>query len=647
MNSRPFNYTNSWLVNTAGADPQEPADPWQEPAGRLAFDYQGRELALLMAVGDYWGYLYATVDGAPANLLPVIPGNRNQGGELAGYRTFYAPEATTNGAPTAQWIPIHRSADGTANHHVELEIWRSWGQIPLRGVAVDALPAAPWPLWPGLALLLLGGGITVSSWSLHWRARWGSGRWWAWLANLLLPRWGAAIAPPVAVIGVTLLVVAIALNQWPLTIGGLVLLGWAALQRPVLWISALLLGLPFYFSFALPLLPGRAIGLIDVGILGGFVVSAAHWLLRTPDAAATEAPSTTWPPLLARYLLVALVGWALLATSEAVHQAVAWREWRTVFLYAGLLGGTLWLLQDAQRAKAAWGRDQWWLVGAWLAGSTAVALIALWQYGSGLALIEAEGVQRVRAFYGSPNNLALYLERTLPVVLAIAFLAHDRRWRWLGRFAGAIQGVALFLTFSKGALVLGLPTTLIILWLGGWLLLGWQGRSRRPLWWLAGTAILVALALSPFLATERFQRLFDFEQGTGFVRLQLWRSSWQMALDHPWLGVGPDNFLYAYRSQYLLPAAWQEPNLNHPHNWPLDWWTRIGLPGLLLAVAWFTLLVWRQWQEVRRGAQPVLALGLLAATAAALAHGLIDASYALPDLMLVWVLLSVLPMTKD
>lgn len=62
-----------------------------------------------------------------------------------------------------------------------------------------------------------------------------------------------------------------------------------------------------------------------------------------------------------------------------------------------------------------------------------------------------------------------------------------------------------------------------------------------------------------------------------------------MALDHPLLGVGPDNFLYAYRSGYLLPSAWQEPNLNHPHTLLLDWWTRLGIPGVC---CWG----WRGWE---------------------------------------------------
>ncbi|MEZ4679597.1 MAG: O-antigen ligase family protein [Caldilineaceae bacterium] len=275
-----------------------------------------------------------------------------------------------------------------------------------------------------------------------------------------------------------------------------------------------------------------------------------------------------------------------------------------------------------------------------------VALVALWHYGSDTMLIQAEGVQRVRAFYGSPNNLALYVERTFAVVLALALFTKQAKWRLLWVATTLIQGATLILTFSKGALLLGLPMSFAVLWIGGYLLLGQRGGARRVLWWLAGAAALALLALLPFLATERFQRLLNFEQGTGFVRLQLWRSSWQMAVDHPWFGVGPDNFLCAYRSHYLLPAAWQEPNLNHPHNWPLDWWTRIGVPGLLLAITWLGLLLWRQWHQLRGGAQPVLALGLLAATAGALTHGLIDASYALPDLMLVWVLISHLLVRK-
>jgi O-antigen ligase len=206
----------------------------------------------------------------------------------------------------------------------------------------------------------------------------------------------------------------------------------------------------------------------------------------------------------------------------------------------------------------------------------------------------------------------------------------------------------LLLTFSKGALILGLPAGLVTLWLGGLYLLRRQGASTRPLWWLAAVAGLAAVALLPFLGTERFQRLLDFDSGTGFTRLQLWRSALQMALDHPGLGVGPDNFLYAYRSQYILPAAWQEPDLNHPHTWLLDWWTRLGLVGMLLGLGWWWAGLRATWQRLRFAPEgeplnAAICLGVLAAMIAALSHGLIDLSYAVPDLMLVWVLLTMLP----
>jgi O-antigen ligase len=178
---------------------------------------------------------------------------------------------------------------------------------------------------------------------------------------------------------------------------------------------------------------------------------------------------------------------------------------------------------------------------------------------------------------------------------------------------------------------------MIVLLVGGVWLLKYEGRTLRPLLVVLAVAAAGVLLMVPFLGAERFQRLFDFAQGTGFLRLQLWRSAWQMALDHPLFGVGPDNFLYHYRSDYILPAAWEEPNLNHPHNLFLDWWTRLGVIGLLLGLGWLGTGIAGLVAWLRRGPEKALALGLLAAAAAAVAHGLIDVSYALPDLMLVWV----------
>jgi O-antigen ligase len=113
-----------------------------------------------------------------------------------------------------------------------------------------------------------------------------------------------------------------------------------------------------------------------------------------------------------------------------------------------------------------------------------------------------------------------------------------------------------------------------------------------------------------------------------------------MALDHPWLGVGPDNFLYAYRTHYVLPSAWEELNLSHPHNILLDLWTRLGLVGVLAGAGAVAAAFAGAWRLFHRGSatQWPLALGLLGALAATVLHGLIDNSLFLIDLMAIFML---------
>ncbi|MFN8491095.1 MAG: O-antigen ligase family protein [Caldilineaceae bacterium] len=638
LDSPVFAYSPGWRVDATGADPHEPPAPWHEPSGVVTFTYTGAELDLLLAVGDYWGYLYVTVDNQPANLLPVMASNRNRLGQLSGYKTFYAPEKQTATGTAEQWVRVHRSAT-SQKHQARLEVWRSWGQRPLRAVAVDTLPPAPYPRWPGIALLLgavWATGFALAPSSFAVRPQPSVAAWLpAPLHQLLTATVFKATAPWLALLGILLIGVGVATHQWIATLLGLGLLAWAAIQRPALWLAALLFALPFYYNFPLPLFPGRSLSLIEVGIWGGIMLLIAHLFFIHDKEVSSTIPHFAFR--IPHLILFAISSWALVATFNAEIFGVAFHEWRAVFLTAGIFAL---LLSGLWQTSTEPTSDRWWLVSAWLTGGAVVALVGIWQYVTGAMVITAEGVWRVRAFYGSPNNLALYLDRTLAVTLALALFSKTTRTRLLWGALALLQAAALLLTFSKGALLFGLPAMLLTLWWGGLVILGKQGEWRRTIWWIVGAGVLALLALTPFLGTERFQRLLDLRQGTGFLRLQLWQSAWRMALDHRLLGVGPDNFLYTFRSHYLLPTAWQEPNLNHPHNWLLDWWTRLGLPGLGLALLFFGVTMRQLWHGLRSSAQPVLQLGLLAAVITALAHGLIDASYALPDLMIVWVLLA-------
>jgi O-antigen ligase len=116
-----------------------------------------------------------------------------------------------------------------------------------------------------------------------------------------------------------------------------------------------------------------------------------------------------------------------------------------------------------------------------------------------------------------------------------------------------------------------------------------------------------------------------------------------MWLDPPWLGVGPDNFLYAYSTFYVLPAAWEELNLSHPHNLVFDLLTRVGVMGFIAGM-WMVLgTIWGGFQLLRtristdHPLRPWV-LGLWAGFVGGMAHGLIDNSLFLPDLMILSLL---------
>ena len=251
-----------------------------------------------------------------------------------------------------------------------------------------------------------------------------------------------------------------------------------------------------------------------------------------------------------------------------------------------------------------------------IAGAVTASLVGFVQLATGIGPIEAEGVDRIRGPYPSPNNLGLLLDRSVP--LAVALGLAGRRW-----FAAAavVLLLALALTYSVGAwLACGLGLA-IVLWLSG---------RRRLLLCLAALALAGAVVVL-LLRPERV-----FSPTTTSIRVLLWDSSVQMLADHPVLGVGLDNFLYLYSPDhaerpYMHPDAWREASLSHPHNVVLDWWLSLGLPGL--AALAYTLAVFAR--HARRPRTP-LALGLTAAFAATLAHGQIDNSYFLADLAALW-----------
>jgi O-antigen ligase len=266
-------------------------------------------------------------------------------------------------------------------------------------------------------------------------------------------------------------------------------------------------------------------------------------------------------------------------------------------------------------------------------GAVAVAAIGLYQFFFTDYVESVEGVRRILSVFDSPNHLSLFLGRAVPVAACVA-LWGGTRWRRLAHGVALLPLLlCLYLTFSRGAWLLGLPASLLCI---GWL------RGRKGMLIALGVIAGLLLALLPFVHTARLASLTTLQEGTtSFLRLLLWMGTWRMIRGHPLWGVGSGNFVSQY-PRYMLPEAWREPVVYHPHNLVLETWAMLGVPGLI-ALAWLMVALFRGGLVLyRRLASQrdlqALILGLLAGMADMLAHGLVDTGYFLADLAFVLML---------
>lgn len=253
-------------------------------------------------------------------------------------------------------------------------------------------------------------------------------------------------------------------------------------------------------------------------------------------------------------------------------------------------------------------------------GATALALIALADLFTGRA-VWVNGLPRVRGHLGSPNHLALILVRALPFALLLPHLTvagekvtsrkgsdDNRPARVLLYAPAALILLALLLTASRGAWLLGVPGVLLVLWAERG---SRVGRTKMARWGVPLVGVAGSLVLARGTSTWR-------------QRWLIWQGVWRMIQAHPWVGIGPGRFPVTY-PQYALPSAWREPLLYHAHNTILNTMVVLGIPATVAAAYLLARVM------LRRARGPV-ALAARASLWGGLAFGMVDAFWALPDL---------------
>lgn len=640
-------YSGAWHFSELGADAvvSEADAITPETANRITVRFDGTSFALAVRRDDYLAYLTVTVDGEPANELP-----RNHQDEA--FIVLTSPQRT----PDLSLILV---ADGLAGgvHTAEIVHRPSQGddRWPIAGFAVATPPDTSRYMRALIACGVIGGLALLGLVVIGWRLRWGrlqAPAWPSfrqaleWLLGLFasfvvllgaLMTWGETVPTLLRrdqpALAITVLTAGIA-SLSPAFIVTLLALGVLFVliyNRPLLGIMLVI----FWSAFFLSTLDLLFSAFATVEVYFGLTVAAlaAHgvvtWAQRRQDR---RGDSVMGALRLTRldWLVLAFAGLAVVSLSWVDFWSPAVRQLRVVVLEPVVFYFLLRLMRLEQR-------DWVWLADTLLFTGGAIAVVGLILYVTGESVVEAEdGARRLISVYGSPNGVGLYLGRCLPFALAYVLLLPRGSWRWLfGAGGGAVMLLAVLLSQSRGAILLGLPAALVVM------LIVWRGRRALvPVALAVAGLVIVLIPLS--LALPRLSDLFG---NTAIFRRHLWYSSLELIRDRPLTGAGLDQFLYWYRSRYLLPEAWAEPDLSIPHTIVLNYWVNLGVTGVVIAVALqalFWRLVWIARQRaVTRNADPVrlaLVLGLVGSMADFLAHGLVDVGYFAINLAFVFFL---------
>ncbi len=427
-------------------------------------------------------------------------------------------------------------------------------------------------------------------------------------------------------------------------------------------VALLPLAFPYYMRLLSLFSPGGypAFALAELGIFVCLGAALLRHIFQPTERQATRAwLGSLWHygrPLLLPALLF-LLG-ASLAVLAAPDQDISLRAYRIEILepllYFLLVLRYLRTRADLARAVGAL------ILSALLVSSIAISE-GLGQAKSITAFLDAAGL-RVQGPTNGPNNLALLLDRAIPIVLALALLGVLRRptdeavvqrpWRdplrWVCLVVTLVLVWTLYWTDSRGAEVALLAVVVFFLVC--------EVRSRLALLAVGGAGLLGMGLFWPSVMA------FLNKQGHGDLseRFVIWKAALLMIRDHFLLGIGPGSFNVLFRptapNSYLLQALEGQKThvppatIHQPHNFILELWTSTGLLGLA-ALCWllgaFAVLVRRTYRRCaalpQGGLLQRLLLGLAGCMLASVVHGLVDNLYSSPDLALVfWFLLGML-----
>jgi len=195
---------------------------------------------------------------------------------------------------------------------------------------------------------------------------------------------------------------------------------------------------------------------------------------------------------------------------------------------------------------------------------------------------------RALGLFPDPHSFAFFLGLNFCFVFGAIFYQKEKaRLLFL---VSIILIFALFLTFSRGG-YLGLSAAMAFFVVLAWSKMKESGRKFL----ISVLALILVVVIFWGGATifERFQSIFNFNEGSNLGRLQIWQDSFRVFRQYPLLGVGLGNYpaYFNFNGNYRSAIS--------SHNTYLDILAETGFFGCAFWLLFFALVLRQVFKKVK------------------------------------------------
>lgn len=390
-----------------------------------------------------------------------------------------------------------------------------------------------------------------------------------------------------------------------------ILFGWLASKNFKTAVGLFILILPSYFvRFNIGSLPTTALEC-------GFGAMCLVWLIKYSRTGFTEIKNFYQTNKYFSWLVLAFLFFSIVGIFVSAQKIQSLGIWRAYFLEPILF----FVILISQRQSINKKDIIWWLS----LSTVSISVMAIVQkftdhlYSPTLQIEDLHG--RVTSFFTTPNAIGLYVAPIIP--LMFYGLKDNQKKKYYIVILG-LALISLALSLSEGALVALAIGTLVALFM--------LGHKKIV------DGIVGLLVIGIFLVMPLRQNLM-LQDRSGHNRLVIWNYTWS------YLTKSPQNFVFGAGIRQWFERVQKPVNdfkkiepLIYPHNIFLNFWSEIGLCGMLAFVgmyAWMLKISFNLYSK-----EKFIAVALFSALIIFLVHGMVDVPYFKNDLSFLWWLLS-------